>query len=308
MFCVGIGGLMSEVEIIRFDKPSLTTDQQIDLLVGRGLNISDLQQTKKYIDFIGYYRLSGYGFPFQEDQDIAGDHKFKPDTSFEQILNLYTFDRKLRLIVMDAIERIEVAVRSTISNIASVQYSPHWFLQSELFRNDYCDSFLTQVKKDICYDKPNRQENFIKHYYANYQEPDFPPSWMIMEVLTFGTISILYSNLTAELQKKVASSFGTKSKILRSWLHSLSCLRNLCAHHSRIWNRKFTIKPLIPNKIRTPVNTSSLFAQVIVLTELLSKISSDTHWKDSLKNLFDEYPEIDCGLMGFPKSWQELII
>lgn len=299
---------MSEADIIRFDKPSLTTDQQIDLLTSRGLNIPDRQQTKKYIDFIGYYRLSGYSFPFQKTQNVAGEHNFEPGTSFEQILNLYIFDRKLRLIVMDALERIEVAIRSTISNIASDQHSPHWFLQPELFRSNYCDSFLDQVKKDIKYDKPDKQESFIKHYYDNYQKPDFPPSWMIMEVLTFGTVSILYSNLTTDLQKKVASSFGVNSKILRSWLHSLSCLRNLCAHHSRIWNRKFTIKPLIPNKVKIPVSTNNFFAQFIVLKGLLSKISPDTHWEDSLKNLFAEYPEINCGLMGFPKDWKELII
>jgi abortive infection bacteriophage resistance protein len=292
-----------------FDKPPLKIEEQIELLIDRGLYIPDRQQAENYLSFIGYYRLSAYGFPFQKDGDNPDRHCFIPGTTFEQILNLYILDRKLRLLVMDAVERIEVAIKAAISNIASVKYSAHWFLRPELFQTGYQELFLTQLKKDINYDQPYRQERFIQHYYTNYDEPEFPPSWMIMEVLTLGTISKLYSNLSLELQKDIASLFGVDNKVLKSWLYSLSCLRNLCAHHSRLWNRTFTIKPIILNKVKSYIpNNDKFFAQTFVLIRILKKISQDSHWEERLEDLFQEYPGVDPIQMGFPPNWKSLPI
>lgn len=292
----------------KFDKPPLTIEQQIELLIDRGLNISDRQQAQNHLNFIGYYRLSAYALPFQNGGNDLDQHHFKLGTTFEQVLDLYIFDRKLRLLVMDAVERIEVAIRAAISNIASVKYSPQWFLNSELFERNY-ESCLSQLKKDINYDNPSKQERFIKHYYRNYNEPALPPSWMIMEVLMLGTVSKLYSNLTIDLKKEIASLFGIDNTVLKSWLYSLSCLRNLCAHHSRIWNRTFTIKPKILNKLKIHVSSDDdFFAQTFVLVRMLRKISQDTHWEDRLEALFQEYPKVDLIAMGFPPNWRSLPI
>jgi abortive infection bacteriophage resistance protein len=181
----------------KFDKPPLTIEQQIELLMDRGLDIPDHQQAKIHLNFIGYYRLSAYALPFQSGGNDLDRHHFNFGTTFEQVLDLYIFDRKLRLLVMDAIERIEVAIRAVISNVASIKYSPHWFLKPELFERNH-DSCLTQLKKDINHDNPNKQERFVKHYYANYTEPELPPSWMIMEVLMLGTLSKLLRKISQE--------------------------------------------------------------------------------------------------------------
>jgi abortive infection bacteriophage resistance protein len=264
----------------KFDKLPLTIDQQIELLIDRGLDIPDSQQARNHLNFIGYYRLSAYTLPFQSCGNDIERHQFNLGTTFDQVLDLYIFDRKLRLLVMDAIERIEVAIRAAISNVASIKYSPHWFLKPELFERNY-DSCLTQLKKDINHHNPNKQERFIKHYYHNYSEPKLPPSWMVMEVLMLGTVSRIYSNLTIDLKKEIASLFGVDHTVLKSWLYSLSCLRNLCAHHSRLWNRTFTIKPKILNKVKIHVsNDDDFFAQTFVLVRILRKISQDTHWED----------------------------
>lgn len=292
----------------KFDKPPLTIEQQIELLIERGLDIPDRQQAETHLNFIGYYRLSAYALPFQSGGKALERHHFKLGTTFEQVLDLYIFDRKLRLLVMDAIERIEVAIRAAISNVVSIKYSPHWFLKTELFERNH-DSCLTQLKKDINYDNPNKQERFIKHYYHNYTEPEIPPSWMVMEVLMLGTVSKLYSNLTIDLKKEIAFLFGVDHTVLKSWLYSLSCLRNLCAHHSRLWNRTFTIKPKILNKVKIHVsNDDNFFAQTFVLIRILQKISQDTHWEDRLEALFQEYPGVDPIVMGFPLNWRSLPI
>jgi abortive infection bacteriophage resistance protein len=291
----------------KFSKPALTVEQQVDLLVSRGLKISDQDRANHYLRFIGYYRLSAYCIPFQYSVNDAGKHNFRADTSFEQILELYIFDRKLRLLVMDAVERIEVAVRAAISNVASVNHGSHWFLSKEFFETNFDHlSFLEKLKKDI---STNRSETFIQHYKNNYGDPELPPSWMIFEMLSLGTVSLIYKFLKSELKKEIASIFSVHYSILESWLHTLSYLRNLCAHHSRLWNRTFTIKPKILKECRTYISQNNkFFAQTFVIVRLLRKISQDSHWEERLDHLLKEYSAIDASMMGFPKEWLPLPI
>lgn len=291
----------------KFSKPALTLEQQIDLLVSRGLKIDDRDTANHYLRFIGYYRLSAYCIPFQYNGNNANKHYFRPDTSFEQILELYIFDRKLRLLVMDAVERIEVAVRAAISNAVSVNHGSHWFLSKEFFETKFDHrSFLEKLKKDI---STNRSETFIQHYKNNYGDPELPPSWMIFEMLSLGTVSLIYKFLKSELKKEIASIFSVHYSILESWLHTLSYLRNLCAHHTRLWNRTFTIKPKILKKCRTYISQNNkFFAQTFVIVRLLRKISQDSHWEERLDHLLKEYSAIDASMMGFPKEWLSLPI
>jgi len=97
---------------MQYTKPPLSIEQQIELLKSRGLEIPDHEQAAHYLYHLNYYRLSGYMLPFQE----GTEHHFQAGTTFEHVLNLYLFDRKLRLLLMDAIERIEVSVRTPWAN------------------------------------------------------------------------------------------------------------------------------------------------------------------------------------------------
>lgn len=291
----------------KFSKPALTVEQQVDLLVARGLKISNREAASHYLRFIGYYRLSAYCISFQYGGKDAGKHHFRTNTSFEQILELYIFDRKLRLLVMDAVERIEVAVKAAISNAASINHGSHWFLRQEFFTTKFNHaSFLEKIKKDI---SANKSEIFIQHYNNNYCDPELPPSWMVFEMLSLGTVSLIYKYLKPELKKEIAAHFSVHYSILESWLHTISYLRNLCAHHSRLWNRVFTIKPKILKECKVYVpQDDRLFAQVFVVVRLLRKISQDSHWEDRLEQLLKEYSAIDASMMGFPKSWMSLPI
>lgn len=297
---------MAEIKV-KFSKPALTVEQQVDLLVSRGLNVGNREAVSHYLRFIGYYRLSAYCIPFQSGEKNASNHHFKPDTSFDQILELYIFDRKLRLLIMDAVERIEVAIKATISNVASVNHGSHWFLRKEFFETSFNhDSFLEKLKKDI---SKNKSETFIQHYQKNYGDPELPPSWMIFEMLSLGTVSLVYKFLKLELKKEITSLFSVHYSILESWLHTLSYLRNLCAHHSRLWNRIFTIKPKILKECKAYISEDNkFFAQTFVVVRLLRKISQDSHWEERLEHLLKEYPEIDASMMGFPKDWISLPI
>jgi len=95
--------------LVKFNKPHLTLEEQLTLLETRSLIVQDRKRAKHFLGHLNYYRLSGYWFPFKQSPTI---NQFRPNTSFEDVLNLYIFDRELRLLVIDAIERIEVSVRS----------------------------------------------------------------------------------------------------------------------------------------------------------------------------------------------------
>lgn len=289
-----------------FDKPALSLDEQLELLSSRGLVIQDPSHALHYLRYIGYYRLSGYFRPFQYPNDPA--HTFQAGTTFNQVLQLYIFDRKLRLLVMDAMERIEVAVRSAISNVMSQEYGAHWYLKRDLFSQQFAFSdFLETVRKETGYYNKNRQNVFCRHYYNSYSEPELPPSWMVMEVISFGTLSQVYSHLTnKEDQKAISKEFGLHYTILISWLHALTYLRNMCAHHERLWNRVFTIKPKKAKKFAEHFRDNTRFyAQAAVINVFLRVIADGSSWQKRLKELLEEYPEIDTKKMGFPEGWAQ---
>lgn len=288
---------------MKYEKPSLDIRQQVDLLKERGLIIEYEDNALHYLQYIGYYRLSAYMIPYQND-----GHNFIDGTSFKDILDLYIFDRKLRIITFDAIERIEVAFRSTITNVMSEMGGSHWFEEKKLFENEkgYKET-LENIRNATIDSNPRKRDVFINHYYNKYDAPDTPPSWMVFETLSMGAVSRVYKYLKRPSRKKIAKLFQTGEPLLVSWMHSLSYTRNLAAHHARLWNRVFTIKPH-SNKHFAEYNeqtfsTHYFYAQAIVIEALLRQIAPKNSWEESLKDLFEEFPKIEKSKMGFPDNW-----
>ena len=284
-----------------YAKPPLSLEQQLELLMERGLDISSPERALHYLRFIGHYRLSGYCRYYQQNLS----HEFYPGTTFDSVLKLYIFDRELRLLVMDAVERIEVAVRSCISNTMSELYGAHWFMDRSLFRNHRKhDELLGKIR--VATGNHDRQEGFLKSYYQKYDRPDFPPSWMMAEVMSFGTWSYLFANLKSrQVQRAICSPFGIDPKIMKSWLHALNYLRNLCAHHSRLWNRSFSIKPVVAKKYAEQMQgNGSFYAYAAMLRVLMHAIADGSKWQYRLTDLVDGYPEITLSAMGFPENWK----
>lgn len=291
-----------------FTKPALSISEQIELLLSRGLIIVDREQAKHALTYIGYYRLSGYMLPFQHQMLEPPLHQFKQGTTFEDILNLYSFDRKLRLLVMDAIERIEVAVRSVMTNHLSTLYGPHWFMNKDLFQPGFNHTLLLDtLKKDLKHDSMSLTQALpIKHYYKKYNHPEFPPSWMVFESVSFGMVSTTYAYLHMKEQKEIASAFSLHSSLLKSWLQSIAYLRNLCAHHARLWNRIYTIKPKVSTKYKNDMTPNGRFyAQACIIHIFLKKILQNSEWLTQLKHLFADYSTIDQERMGFPAQWED---
>jgi abortive infection bacteriophage resistance protein len=288
-----------------FKKPPFDLDQLIGLLQQRGLNIGDIETAKHYLQFIGYYRLSAYFLAFEKATNTTLPHQFKQSVSFDDILNLYIFDRKLRLLVLDAVERIEVAIKASISNTMSHKDDAHWFMKENNFKSDFNhQELIKKLKSDV---DQNKREEFISHYRNKYCSPELPPSWMIFEILSFGSISHIFKNLELQNKKKVAKLFDLDEKVLESWFHSTSYFRNLCAHHSRIWNRKFTITPKKAKAYKDHLDKNDkLYAQLVIIQVFMQKITIDSHWSQNLKKLIQEYPTISVENMGFLENWDTL--
>lgn len=291
---------------MKYSKPPLSITAQITKLKQRGLTFHDEQKAAHYLSNISYYRLRAYTYPFQDNKDP--DHSFIKEISFEDIIELYVFDRRLRLLVFNAIEKIEIALRTKIIYEFSLNHGSHWHENANMYRNNYF--FNTNI--NALYEEVDRSaETFIEHYKKTYSTPQYPPAWMSLEVISMGLLSKLYGNLQkGEEKKKVAKEFGLPNPlILESWMHAFAGLRNICAHHSRLWNRRFTIVPQIPyNTTNQFINNKNiydnkLYAQLCCMNYITRIISPDSSFVTDLKNLLGTCNLVDCKEMGFPKDW-----
>lgn len=298
---------------MRFNKPALTIPDQITKLQSRGLLIPDAATAAHYLTYVGYYRLSAYALTFQDCTRPA--KPFRPGTTFDQLLDLYRFDRELRLHVLDAIERIEVALRSVVNNELALRHGPHWFMNPRHFsaRFDHAD-LIADIESEVRIAAPGRppgqphQEVFINHYYTKYGDPHLPPSWMVMETFYLSSLSRLYANLGSGAERSaIATRFGTDEFVLRGWFHVLSYVRNLCAHHARLWNRQLVIKfRQVARRHQSFLSTNDRFyAVAVVLYDLLRRIAPDTQWHLRLRDLIGRYPVVPIQAMGFPADWQQ---
>ena len=270
--------------------------------------MSDRDRACHYLRFIGYYRLSGYFLPFQVPGDAK--HIFCPGTTFDQILQTYIFDRKLRLLVMDGVERVEVAIRTTISDFMSQVHGPHWFMDKELFVDRFNhQGLLEKIRYESGMGRPDKQNLFCKHYYDAYDSPGLPPSWMVTEILSAGTWSMIYKSLRSRQERKAISDlYGIHQTLMISWLEAFTDLRNKCAHHGRIWNRIFTKKPIIPKdkKLKRHFrNNDRFYAHAAVLNVFLKVISDGSTWQQRLADLVNTSSHIPKESMAFFDGWEE---
>jgi len=286
----------------QFTKPALDLPAQIVLLEQRGLTIGNRVHAQQSLRHIGYYRLSGYMRPFQQP---SGNHQFFAGTTFEQITDLYSFDRKLRVIFLDALDRVEVGLRAATTQALCQLHGSHWYLASTNFLPTANHrALIACLQEEIGHDDEKKRAVHIQHYYSNYDNPSMPPSWMLLEALSFGSLVHILRKLNAQNLKAISRLIGITDRALRSWSLSLSYLRNLCAHQERVWNRTYTIKPFITSQHRIDLTPNDkTYAQAVVLYTMLGLFSARTGWKSRLVGLFTDHPKVNVAKMGFPNEW-----
>jgi abortive infection bacteriophage resistance protein len=303
-----------------YTKPALTYAQQLHQLKARGLVIENDARALHLLETISYYRLSGYWYPLLEEP--KANHVFKPGASFDQAFQLYCFDRELRQFVSAELEKIEIAIRAKLIYTLSHNQGPFWYTDSGLFSNP--GEFAGTLSK-ITQEFGRTDEVFIKEFKRKYSDP-MPPSWMMLEITSFGSLSKLYKNLNTTRDKRdIAGYFGLDTSTLESWLHSIVYVRNICAHHSRFWNKVLRISPQIPNSplyqwitittLPNPIaggnqiklNNRTYFILAMIVY-LLNTINPHHRFKQKLVALLQKYPTADVKAMGFPKGWKNEVL
>lgn len=293
---------------MKFDKPPLELEQQLDRLIQRGMQCDDRAAALHYLAHLNYYRLGAYWLPFETDHD---EHRFAASTCFADVLNLYVFDRELRLLVLDAIERVEVSVRTGWAYHLAHRYGSHAHLDAGIFKAPARNWDYTQQAKRLIEEARQSHEVFVRHHYAKYDEA-LPPIWASVEIMTLGQLSKWCGNLRHGADRNaIAHRYDMDETNLCSFLHHLSVIRNLCAHHGRLWNREFTFTFRLPSH-RPKALVASLNAHdgrriyntLTTLAWLLDCISPHHHWKQRLKELLVQHG-IDPRPMGFSVGWEQ---
>lgn len=290
-----------------FTKPYSSPGQIVQILKQRGMLMDDELKVENYLMNIGYHRLSVYIYPFYKSP--KSDSMLKEGTNFEQVLTLYRFDKKLRILLFNEIEKIEVAIRSVLANIGCQELDDrYWITKLEYFANaGKFNQTLAVIEKELASSK----EDYIEDFRHNYVEK-YPPAWMITEVLSFGNLNYIYSNITSnQLMKRIAGYFGLKPQVFTSWLTALANLRNMCCHHARVWNRDFMLKPAEPRKTKhawigtLKMDKKRIYYRLCIIRYFLSSISPNNNFNEKLLELLTNFPSVDIAAMGFNKEWKD---
>ena len=290
------------------DKEFKTIDEQIQILLNRGLSISDTAQAFDFLLYNNYYRISGYSLTLRS-HDV-----FHENASLQNIIDIYTFDHKLRHILLTYIDIIEVSFKSVYSYEFTKRFGATGHLNSEYF---------TDIQKHTeIIKKAEKQQNtrlpheaYIKHFIVDLKQN--LPLWAYVDLLSLSDIPFLYKISLYDVQKSVADTFGILVKgpeLLVKFMHSITILRNICAHGVRLYNRLFEQKPSLNKRQRqmlykddNGIDNAHLFGYLLIMQRLLKNGDFIAMFKE-ISILHTKYSFVNMRYYGFPENWRDLII
>ena len=331
--------------MVAYTKPWLALEQQVIQLASRGVDVGPPEHAAALLQAVGYYRLTGYLYPFRrtEQHDTPDGPRYRilsdyrPGTRIEHAAQLIDFDRRLRMLVMDGVERVEVAVRMQIGYVLG-RASPFAHLEPGTFTSAFTTPPTAQDEQDtsVAADEPaesmhaawvrrvegrrrDSDEAFVAHFRDKYD--DQMPIWALTEILELGHLAVLYRGLDRPPADEIARAFGVPTKrLMTSWLASLNYVRNVAAHHARLYNRKLQNAPGRPKKSavpfldhlrqeNTPKAIHGLYNALAVIAYLLRSIDPDAGWDRRVLELVTQFPTsttLTMASMGIPAGWESL--
>ncbi|WP_083912661.1 Abi family protein [Corynebacterium lubricantis] len=321
-----------------YSKSYLTYEQQLDLLASRGMPSSNPESAVEALRRIGYYRLSGYVYPFRKIKPInerssSTNYRYDevvPGHTIEDSIDLYNFDQKLRSHILLGIDILETGIKALVAYHGGYQHPFIHITYKELNPtkskvqkgrgiNNF-DSWMEYYNELL---KRAKSEDLIRHNTEIYEKL---PIWVATEVLDFGSLSRLFNLLPHNVQSRISGQLGINNgKSFAKWLPVINFVRNKCAHFSRVWNRTMTYKwghfnenlfrPSLYhllNRNDSKEHDDKIYPALAIITYLISFLQSDDEWRVRLVELLDEFPNIDGvsleASMGFPLDWKSLDI
>lgn len=291
---------------MHYAKHPISPRDAVVRLAAKGLHIPDQVKAEKLISFVSYFRLRGYCLSFQQQAPNGHAHGtriFYAGTTWNHIQQAYECDRVVRATISSQLERIEVAFRSVLVEHMAHKYGPCFysdvgigFAESAYDHMNWLVDSLKEIKRS--------GEHSIKTYLKTYKTPPLPPSWYVTEAFTFTRWSLLYSMLPND-KGAIAKPFGIPPDVLDSWMHNLSVLRNMCAHHSRLFGKKLTLQPTALRKHKGEFSEPNrLYAQLVVIRILTKVIDGNDELKAMMHDLQAKFPLIDLyKSYGIPVNW-----
>ncbi|MHB1357727.1 MAG: Abi family protein [Anaerolineae bacterium] len=296
--------------VMKYTKSALSFEEQSDLLISRGLVVADRNELVQFLGRVNYYRLSAYFYMFKSQNEM-GEECFRSGTTFNTVRRFNLFDRELRLLLMDPIEQIEVAIlRTRMVNYFTKLYGPFGYLEIRNFNRSFTSDKHRDLLMGISNAVKKSREEFVARYKAKYTEENNLPLWMLAEIMSHGELCTMFSYLRDQQKKEIARDYNLSAPVLNSWLHTMNFTRNACAHHSRLWNRLIPISPLVPYpenlpEWHSPVSFSNdrIFAVLTLMRYLIRFINPANDFQQRLMALLDKYSDIPLSYMGFPNNW-----
>lgn len=281
-------------------KNPATIDEQIDILKTRGCVIRNEEYARDVLKYINYYRLSNYFEPFSTSK-----HKYEEGTTFEKIMRIYEIDRKLRSILLAALEEIEISLRAAVSNFHALKYGALGYLNPQTFnRTHNHHNFIARLNHLI---DANADRGFVEHY--NLKHDGKFPLWVVMELFSFGTLAFFFKDMHEQDKKKLANDYYKCSpNCLDNWIFCLNDLRNYCAHYNRLYGNSFEIYPKSPKDFSQELG-NNVFGYMIAMKQLYHDKSN---WNERVvkpvtRLLRKNSDIVRLSDLGFPENWETLL-
>lgn len=287
------------------DKEFKTIDEQLNILKSRGLTIDDEEKASDFLLHNNYYRVSGYSLTLR-NHDV-----FSKTASFQNIIDIYSFDHELRHILLKYLEIIEVQLKSVYAyEFTKVNGSTGY-----LDVNNFTNADVYQKLVDKAEEQKNKRlphEAYLKHFIEDLKQP--LPLWAYVDLLTIADISFLYSISQSNIQSTVAARLNIPHKIMGKFMHSMTILRNLCAHGSRLYNRLFEQKPKLSKNERSllrilkngKIDDAHLYGFILVMKRLLTD-KDFSNMKSEIVALTKKYPFVNMKYYGFRSDWPTVL-
>lgn len=324
---------------MEYAKPWLSIDDQVENLSRRGLDVGDRHAAGRLLREVGYYRLTGYLYPFRESEPYVDDRgrtqtrvlsAYSPGSSVRDAALLINFDRELRMLVLEGVERIEIALRTQLGYSLG-KLSPFSYEDRSTFVSAFTqpqvdeegapspsrhDAWLERVRER----QSGSDEAFVTHFRTKYD--DRMPIWALTEILELGHLSRLYGGLRNDVATEIAAAFGVPTKqLMQSWVATLNYVRNVAAHHARLFNRKLVVAPKRPRSNAVPLlahltheeapKQFGTYSALAVMAYLLETVHPGRDWSLRVATLLAAFPttsRLTVGSMGVAEGWlhQEL--
>jgi abortive infection bacteriophage resistance protein len=296
--------------LLPFSKLWLRWEDQLALLEQRGLVVTDRQSALDFLAHVNYYRFSGYCLAFETNR-----HQFAAGATFGQVQEAYEFDRVLRDLVTEALEVVEIDIRTSVAYRFGELHGAFGHVSSGVFHHRFPHAeWLRKLREET----ERSQELFVKHFRRSYsQYPDLPV-WVATEIMSFGSLSRMFSGMLKPDQSAIARRYGLQADVMASWMHHFVYVRNVCAHHARLWDRVWAIKPSLPHgknwaSPAVPGN-DRLFTTLLALKWLLSRCGAanplHTEWRDRVTDHLGVLPAVPnaASRVGLNATWRTNVL